>query len=108
MRKSFLIVSYIFTALSIVFSILPLDTLAFVMILPALIFIALTFLKSDPNQRKWPKRLFIVTYICALGVLGKTFLIEDEIAKDATFEQQKVEAKQEAKQELEQLEKDLE
>lgn len=78
------------------------------MILPALIFIALTFLKSDPSQRKWPKRLFIVTYICALGVLGKTFLVEDEIAKDATFEQQKVEAKQEAKQELEQLEKDLE
>ncbi|MFM2231201.1 MAG: hypothetical protein RL607_2459 [Bacteroidota bacterium] len=108
MRKAFLILAYIFTVLSIVFSVLPLDTLAFVMIIPALVFITLTFLKSAPDQRKWPKRLFIVAYVCALGVLGKTFLLEDEIAKDDSFEQQKIEAKQEAKQELEQLEKDLE
>ncbi|MEN9336354.1 MAG: hypothetical protein RLZZ500_1341 [Bacteroidota bacterium] len=108
MRKAFLILAYIFTVLSIVFSVLPLDTLAFVMIIPALMFITLTFLKSAPDQRKWPKRLFIVAYVCALGVLGKTFLVEDEIAKDDSFEQQKIEAKQEAKQELEQLEKDLE
>lgn len=108
MRKTFLILAYLFTALSIVFSVLPLDTLAFVMIIPALVFITITFVKSAPDQRKWPKRLFIVAYVCALGVLGKTFLMEDEIAKDEVFEQQKVEAKQEAKQELEQLEKDLE
>jgi hypothetical protein len=46
--------------------------------------------------------------VCILGVLGKTYLIEDEVATDQAFEQQKVEAKQEAKQELEQLENDLE
>lgn len=108
MRKTFLIFAYLFTILSVVFSVLPLDTLAFVMIVPALICISITFIKSAPDQRKWPKRLFIITYICALGVLGKTFLLEDEIAKDDVFEQQKVEAKQEAKQELEQLEKELE
>ncbi|WP_297515793.1 hypothetical protein [Flavobacterium sp.] len=108
MRKVFMVLAYVFTVLSILFSILPLDTLAFVAIVPALLCISLAFWKSSPLERKWPKRLFIVTYICALGVLGKTFLIEETVEKDAAFEQQKVEAKQEAQQELEDLEKELE
>jgi hypothetical protein len=108
MRTTFLFLAYLFSVLSVVFSVLPLDTLAFVVLIPALVFIVLAFLKSAPDQRKWPKRLFIVVYVCILGVLGKTFLIEDEVATDQAFEQQKVEAKQEAKQELEQLENDLE
>lgn len=108
MRKTLLLFAYLFTALSVVFSVLPLDTLAFVMILPALLLIVFTYLKSAPEQRKWPKRLFIVAYLCMLGVLGKTYLIDDEVATDQVFEQQKIEAKQEAKQELEELENDLE
>ena len=54
------------------------------------------------------KILFAITYICALFVLGKTYLIKDEVEKDQKFEQEKIETKQEAKQELEDLEKDLE
>jgi hypothetical protein len=44
----------------------------------------------------------------SIFVLGKTYLIKDEVEKDQQFEQQKIETKQEAKKELEDLEKDLE
>jgi hypothetical protein len=108
MRKTFLIIAVIFTILSVVFSALPLDTLALAPIGIALLFIFLAFKKSDVEKRKFPKRLFIVAYICALVVLGKTFLIKDKVAIDTQFEKQKIETKQEAKKELEDLEKDLE
>jgi hypothetical protein len=108
MRKSLLILSFVFVTLSIVFSILPLDTLALLPIGVALILIIITFKKSDVNQRKLVKWLFTVTYICALFVLVKTYLIKDEVEKDQQFEQQKIETKKEAKKELEDLEKDLE
>lgn len=108
MRKTFVTIAIIFTILSIVFSVLPLDTLALAPIGLALLFIFLAFKKSDVEQRKLPKRLFVVTYICAIIVLGKTFLIKDKVAVDTKFEQQKIETRQEAKKELEDLEKDLE
>ncbi len=104
MRKIFLILSYIFTALSILFSALPLDTLAFVPIGLALVCLIITFMKSEVNLRVWPKRLFMITYLCAAVVLVKTFFFKDEVAVDQQFEQQKIETKQEAKQELEELE----
>ncbi|MFN7331924.1 MAG: hypothetical protein ACK5SB_02925, partial [Flavobacterium sp.] len=63
MRKVFLVLAYIFSAFSLLLSVLPLDTLAFVAIVPALLCIGLAFWKSSPSERKWPKRLFIVTYI---------------------------------------------
>ena len=37
-------------------------------------------------------------------VVGKTIFIKDEVAKDAQFEEQKVETKIEAKKELEEIE----
>jgi hypothetical protein len=104
MRKTFLILSIIFVLISIVFSALPLDTLALLPIALTLIFLFITFKKSEVNQRKLPKWLFIITYLCGIFVLGKTFLIKDEVAVDQQFEQQKIETKQEARQELEELE----
>jgi hypothetical protein len=104
MRKTFLILALIFTVISIVFSALPLDTLALAPIGLALLFIFIAFKKSSIEERKLPKRLFIVVYICALIVLGKTYLIKDEIAVDTQFEQEKIETKQEAKKDLEELE----
>lgn len=104
MRKTFLILSYIFTALSVLFSALPLDTLAFIPIGLATICLVIAFLKSDISQRTWPKRLFIITYLCAAVVIVKTFFFKDEVAVDQQFEQQKIETKQEAKKELEELE----
>lgn len=104
MRKTFLILSIIFVLISIVFSALPLDTLALLPIGITLILLFITFKKSEVNQRQVTKWLFIVTYLCGIFVLGKTFLIKDEVAVDQQFEQQKIETKQEARQELEELE----
>ena len=104
MRKTFLILALIFTVVSIIFTALPLDTLALAPIGLALLFIFIAFKKSSIEERKLPKRLFIVVYICALIVLGKTYLIKDEIAVDTQFEQEKIETKQEAKKDLEELE----
>jgi Ca2+/Na+ antiporter len=104
MRKTFLILSYIFTALSIVFTALPFDTLAFIPIGLATICLVITFMKSDVNLRVWPKRLFIITYLCAAVVVVKTAFFKDEVAVDQQFEQQKVEDNKEEIKDLEELE----
>lgn len=107
MRKTILILAVIFTILSVVFSVLPFDTLALAPIGLALVFIFIAFRKSSAEQRKITKILFIIAYISSVVVIGKTFLIKDKVAIDNQFEQQKKDAKQEAKKELEDLENDL-
>ncbi|WP_396212531.1 hypothetical protein [Flavobacterium sp.] len=107
MRKTFLILAIIFSVLGAVFSFLPFDSLAFLPIVLALVFSYLTFSKSEDNQKKLPKNLFIFSILCAVFVLGKTFLIKDEVEKDQIFEQTKIESTIEAKKDLEDLE-DLE
>ncbi len=104
MRKLFLIFTCIFGALGIAFTILPMDTLAFLPIGLAIIFGLLALKKSEENQKKFPKILLVIGALCSVVVLGKTLLIEDEVATDTQFEQQKIETKQEAKKELEELE----
>jgi EamA domain-containing membrane protein RarD len=107
MRKTFLILAIIFSVLGAVFSFFPFDSLAFLPIVLALVFSYLTFSKSEDNQKKLPKNLFIFSILCAVFVLGKTFLIKDEVEKDQIFEQTKIESTIEAKKDLEELE-DLE
>lgn len=104
MRKLFLILACIFTVLALVFSIMPLDTLAFLPIGMALIFSLLVLKKSNDQQKKIPKILLFLSVLCSTFVVGKTILIKDEVAKDAQFEEQKVETKMEAKKELEEIE----
>jgi len=104
MRKLFLILACIFTVLALVFSIMPLDTLAFLPIGLGLIFSLLVLKKSNDQQKKIPKILLFLSVLCSTFVVGKTILIKDEVAKDAQFEEQKVETKMEAKKELEEIE----
>lgn len=107
MRKLFLILSCVFGALGIAFTILPMDTLAFLPIGLAIIFGLLALKKSEESQKKFPKILLLIGALCSVVVLGKILLIEDEVEKDPEFEKQKIETKIEAKKELEELE-DLE
>ncbi len=107
MRKTFLILAIIFSVLGAIFSFLPFDTLAILPIVLALVFSFLAFSKSVDNQKKLPKNLFIFSILCAVFVLGKTILIKDEVEKDQTFEQTKIESNIEAKKDLQELE-DLE
>ena len=104
MRKLFLILSVVFGVLGIAFTILPLDTLAFLPIGLALVFGLLTLKQSKDSQKKFPKIILTIVALCSAVVLGKTLLVEDEVATDTQFEQQKIETKQEAKKELEELE----
>lgn len=108
MRKLLLISAIVFTFLAILFSALPMDTLAFLPIGIAIALSLATLLKSDENKKKIPKLLLIISVICSVFVLGKTLFIKDEVEVDQKFEQQKIETKQEAKKELEELENDLE
>lgn len=108
MRKLFLVLAIAFTLLAIIFSVMPMDTIAFLPIGVALIFSLLLLKKSEDSQKRLPKILLFIGVLSSVFVLGKTLLIKDEVEKDVQFEQQKQETKQEAKQELEDLEKDLE
>lgn len=80
------------------------DTLAFLPIGLALIFSLLTLKQSEDAQKKFPKIVLAIAAVCSVVVLGKSLLIEDKVATDIQFEQQKMETKQEAQKELEELE----
>lgn len=104
MRKILLVLAIIFTSFGLLFSVLPLDTLALFPIVLGVIFAFLALRRSTGFQTKLPKWLMIVALLCTVFVLGKTFLIKDEVAVDTQFEQQKIETKKEAQKDLEELE----
>jgi hypothetical protein len=108
MRKLLVVLAIIFTSLAIIFSALPLDTIAFLPIGLAMIFCLLLLKKSAVNQKKLPNILLLLCVVSSLFVLGKTLLVKDQVVKDTKFEKEKMETKKEAKKELEDLEKDLE
>ena len=108
MRKIFLVLGILFTVLAIVFSVLPLDTIAFLPIGLGIAFCLLLLRKSEANQKTLPNILLLLCVLSSVFVLGKTLLIKDEVVKDVKFEKEKIETKKEAKKELEALEKDLE
>ncbi len=96
--------SGVFVVLSIIFSVMPMDTLAFLPIGLAIAFGLLLLQQSADNQKKLPKWLLIISVVCSVCVLGKTLLVKDEVAKDQTFEKQKIENNKESKKDLEDLE----
>ena len=108
MRKLFLVLGIIFTVLALVFSYLPMDTIAFLPIGLALIFCLLLLKKSDENQKRLPNILLLLCVLSSVFVLGKILLVKDKVEKDTKFEEQKIESKKEDVKDLEGLEKDLE
>jgi uncharacterized membrane protein YdcZ (DUF606 family) len=104
MRKAILILAYIMTALALIFSIVPMDTIAFLPIGIALLCSLVVLKKSTDANRKVPKVLLTIGVLCSIYVLGKMLLIKDEVAKDVQFEQHKVQENKAAKKELEEIE----
>ena len=102
MRKLFLILAYIFGILGIIFTFLPLGTLAFAPIAVGFLFAILALVKSDEKQKRTPKILLMVLVLAAICVLAKVNFIEDEIAADTNFEQTKIESEKDAQKTLEQ------
>ncbi len=104
MRKLFIVLAIIFAILGIAFTILPLGTLALLPIALALIFGFIAYTKSDITKKNVPKWILIIAAISLIAVFGKKILIPDTVAKDAKFEQRKIETKKEDLKDLEELE----
>ena len=104
MRQLFLVITSIFTVLSVVFSFLPLGTLALIPIGIALLFGFLALKKSDLKQAKWVKALLVVALLSLVFVVGKEIFMKDEVEVDQQFDTKKAESKKEAQKELDELE----
>lgn len=104
MKTLYLVLAILFTALGVVFTVLPMDTLAFLPIGLAMIFGLLALRKTEGKQKKIANVLLVIGAICSVTVIGKAMFIEDKVEKDPEFEKQKIENNQEAKKELEELE----
>ena len=104
MRQLFLVIASIFTVLGVVFTFLPLGTLALLPIGIGILFGFLALKKSDVKQAKWVKVLLVISVIALFFVVGKELFTKDEVEVDSQFEAKKLESKQEAQKELEDLE----
>jgi len=103
MRKTLIVLAFIFAILGIVFAILPMGTLGILPIGLSLIFGGIAYYKSAPDDKAVPKWLLIVAGL-TLAVVIVRAMIPDEIEKDDQFEQKKVESKKEDLKDLEELE----
>ena len=104
MRQLFLVIASIFTVLGVVFTFLPLGTLALLPVGIGMLFGFLALKKSDVKQAKWVKVLLVISVIALVFVVGKELFTKDEVEVDSQFEAKKLESKQEAQKELEDLE----
>ncbi len=103
MRKLFLVIASIFTALSIVFAFLPLGTLALIPIGIAILFGILALKKSDLKQQNVVKVIVLFAILSFVIVIGKEIFTKDEVVVDKQFDTKKIESKKEAKKDLEEL-----
>ena len=103
MRKLFLVIASIFTALSIVFAFLPLGTLALIPIGISILFGILALKKSDLKQQKVVKVILLFAILSLVFVVGKEVFTKDEVVVDKQFDTKKIESKKEAKKDLEEL-----
>lgn len=103
MRKAFIVLSFIFALLGVVFVILPMGTLGLLPVGLSLVFAGLAYTKSQANDRSVPKYLLIAGGILLVAVIVRV-MMPDEVAKDTELEQHKIESKQEDLKDLEELE----
>lgn len=101
MRKLFLILAIVFTVLGVLFTFLPLDTIALAPLFLALIFGVFAYTKSDSVQRKTLNIVLIIAFVATIAVVSKHFLTTDEVSVDSNFEKTKVESQKEAQKTLE-------
>lgn len=103
MRKVFNVLAVLFIVVGIVCAILPMGTLALFPVGLAVIFAGLAFIVSEETQKKFPKILLIVSTLLLVIVMVKAYAIPDEVAEDATVEQQKTTATDQDLKDLEEL-----
>lgn len=105
MGKKILIGIGVFFALaSIVFTILPLGTLAVIPIGVTAFFAFFAFRNATGKQWHAARLLLVVSGLLLVIVIGREFLIEDKIEADHQFELKKAESEKEDIKQLEELE----
>jgi EamA domain-containing membrane protein RarD len=104
MKKAFLAIAILFALISIVFTVLPMGTLAVVPIAITLIFGYLGFRKSEGIPMHISRLTLFAAGLMLLIVIGKEIFIKDDIVVDQQFEQKKADAKKEDVKQLEELE----
>ncbi len=104
MRKLLIVLTIILAIIGIVFTILPMGTLAFIPVGSAILLSIIAIILSKENQKMLPKYLLLASFIVFLAVVAKDVFVKDKIVTDQQFDEKKVESKEEAKKELEELE----
>ncbi len=103
-KKIFTGLAVFFALISIVFTVLPLGTLAIIPIAPAIVFGFLAFRKSTGKVMHISRLALLVSALMLLIVIGKELFVTEEVAADKQFEQKKIDSEKQAKKELEELE----
>lgn len=104
MRKILIIIAIVFSVIGLLFTILPMGTIALIPILIGVACSAVAMFKSEAGQKSFPKWVLIVSAVLLVVVVAKEVFVKDEVKVDAQFQQEIETSKQEAQQELEGLE----
>jgi uncharacterized membrane protein YtjA (UPF0391 family) len=104
MKKVFIALAILFTILSVIFTVLPLGTLAIIPIIPALLFAFLGFRNAEGKPKQVSRVIMMIAGVLLLVVIGREIFVKDEIEVDTQFEQKKAASEKETAKELEELE----
>ena len=104
MRKLLIVLTIILALIAIVFTILPMGTLAFLPVGGAILLSIITITLSKNKKKIFPKYLLLASFIVFLAIVAKDVFVKDQVVSDQQFDNNIKESKQEAKKELEELE----
>lgn len=102
MTRLFIILSIVFAVFGLLFTILPMGTIALIPIGLAFIFAFIYLFRQ--REMLFPKILLLIIFLNLLTVIGKEVFIKDVVEADTQFESVKKQSEQDAQKELEDLE----
>lgn len=98
------ILATIVLIVSIAFTVLPMDSVAFLPIIATAIIAAISFFVLSPKKQKWEKYILLICVVLAIVVSFKLLFIKDEVVIDEQYQQEQAEKELEDIQDLEELE----
>jgi len=104
MRIAFIIIAFVFVVLTIVFTILPMGTIALIPVALAFLFSLFAFIKSRAGKKNFSKWLMFLVFVLFLVIVAKDVFVKDKVVVDQKFMIEKQNSQQEAQKELEELE----
>jgi len=104
MRIVFIVLAFVFIALTIAFTILPMGTIALIPVALAFLFALFAFFKSKEGKKNFSKCLIFFVVVLFLAIVAKDVFLKDKVVEDQKFQLEKQNSQQDAQKELEQLE----